>query len=95
MDQAASVAPSYPLGPGYWLHSASDPSLRPCCDPIGKLTNPVAAIIRLRAEATMKKGAAMTCLFLIKGGVLFTNGRDHLARQQPLRPYASTCAKLA
>jgi hypothetical protein len=30
----------------------------------------------------MKKGTAITCLILVGGGVLFTNGWDHLARQQ-------------
>ena len=40
----------------------------------------MAAIIRLRAEETMKKGTAITCLILVGGSVLFTNGWDHLAR---------------
>jgi HAD superfamily hydrolase (TIGR01509 family) len=42
----------------------------------------VAAKIRLKEGGTMKKGTAITCLFLDVGGVLLTNGWDHHARRR-------------
>jgi putative hydrolase of the HAD superfamily len=44
--------------------------------------NPVAAMIRLTEEKTMKKATAITCVFLDIGGVLLTNGWDHHARKR-------------
>jgi len=39
-------------------------------------------MIRATEEKTMKKPMAITCLFLDIGGVLLTDGWDHLARQR-------------
>src|SRR5208337_2455113 len=66
----------------YRLYAAHHPALRRRCDPIGRRSNPVAAMIRSREERTMKKATAITCLFLDIGGVLLTNGWDHHARKR-------------
>jgi HAD superfamily hydrolase (TIGR01509 family) len=42
----------------------------------------MAAMILSAEEKTMKKATAITCLFLDIGGVLLTNGWDHLARKR-------------
>jgi putative hydrolase of the HAD superfamily len=42
----------------------------------------VATMIRSTRDKTMKKEPAVTCLFLDIGGVLLTNGWDHLARKR-------------
>jgi hypothetical protein len=40
------------------LHSASDTALRRCCDPIGRLTNSLAAMIRSTEEKTIRQTGA-------------------------------------
>ena len=42
-------------------------------------------MIRSTEEKTMKKTSAITCLFLDVGGVLLTNGWDHVARRRAAR----------
>src|SRR4030067_939210 len=64
------------------LYGASDTTLRRRCDPTGRRTNPLAAMIRSTEEKTMKNATAITCVFLDIGGVLLTNGWDHHARKR-------------
>jgi putative hydrolase of the HAD superfamily len=44
--------------------------------------NPLPAVIRSTKEKTMKKAAAITCVFLDIGGVMLTDGWDHHARKR-------------
>ena len=68
--------------PAKGLYGSSDTALRRSCDPTGRCTNLVAAMIRSTEEKMMKKATAISCMFLDIGGVLLTDGWDHHARKR-------------
>ena len=68
--------------PGGRLYGASDTALRRRGGSPRSRSNSVAAVIRSTDEKTMKKAAAITCVFLDIGGVLLTNGWDRHARKR-------------
>jgi len=49
---------------------------------------------RSTEEETMKKATGITCLFLDVGGVLLTNGWDHLARQRAAKNFKLEWAEM-
>ena len=51
-------------------------------------------MIRSTKEWTMKNAPAITCLFLDVGGVLLTNGWDHLARQRAAKNFKLDLAEM-
>ena len=63
-------------------NGARDTAPRRHCDPTGRRTHLVAAVIRAPEEKMMKRVTATTCLFLDIGGVLLTDGWDHHARKR-------------